>query len=125
MKYAQSKYGCQVDATYPIEVTSNKEHGYIELLLLLFGTSWYADLVEEHLDWKTNSIGTLIAKNQYEMQHCAEGYGRKVDDFFKSKENTVSLMDTSQLFSVMNVAALMKEHDLSKLLSLEPHDKRR
>ena len=131
MKYAQSKYGCQVDATYPIEATSNKDQGYIELLLLLFGTSWYADLVDDHLDWKTNSIGTLIAKNQYEMKICAERllnkhYGRRIDDFFTLKEDTVSLMDISQLFSVMNVAALMKEHDLLYLtMNLEPNDKRR
>ena len=136
MTYAKIKYTCNM--TQPIvEAPPSEDQDYIESLLLIFGGHIFHEHYNDHFNWKTESIGTWTSKIRYSIDRCLESNGilsnstrnlhfeKEIDGLFTVHQDSVSLLDIAEMFSVIDAAVLIREKEFLSLATIDPHDRAR
>ena len=137
MTYAKGKYTCNMTQPIVEAPASLEDQEYIESLLIIFGSHTFHEHYYDHFNWKTESIGTWISKIRYSIDDCRGSYEilsnstekpnieKNIDGFFTVDQDSVSLLDVAEMFSVIDVEVLIKEKDFYSLADMDPHDRAR
>ena len=115
-KYIGHKYNCPLNSTNKDEADDN-DYEYLAKLLYLF-SKYELEVLDEiiHIEpfnWETNTIGTWITKSYQVMksdclnQNLNLTLEHKINEFFTIEGESVSLLDASQLYTALDVAALV------------------
>ena len=113
--YIKSRFDCIAGNHDQNSKDPNEDHVFA-MLMYIFDTDVPFPLVEaykytEPFNWATDSIGSWIVKSIVIMRYSCmssnkEEYETMINDFFTVKDDVISLLDISQLFLVMDLAAL-------------------
>ena len=137
MTYAKGKYTCNMTQPIVEAPQSLEDQDYIESLLIIFGGHIFHEHYYDHFNWKTESIGTWISKIRYSIDDCLDGgyiqtnsteklhFEKEIDGFFTVHQDSVSLLDIAEMFSVIDAEVLIKEKDFLTLAEMDPHDRAR
>ena len=137
MTYAKGKYTCNMTQPIVEALPSLEDQEHIESLLLIFGGHIFHEYYYDHFNWKTESIGTWISKIRFPIDKCLEAeyiqsnstekqqFENKIDGFFTVDQDSVSLLDIAEMFSVIDAEVLIKEKDFLTLAEMDPHDRAR
>ena len=134
-KYIGHKYNCPLNTTKQDKANDTlkfKDYKYLAKLLYLFNKNEVKDPKEilqvEPFNWETNSIGTWITKNYQTMKSdCFNlqqnlNLEHKINDFFTVEGEVVSLLDASQIYTALDVAALVAEVSRSEIPFSKQYD---
>ena len=137
MTYAKGKYTCNMTQPIIEAPPSFEDQEYIESLLIIFGGHIFHEHYYDHFNWKTESIGTWISKIRYSIDDCLDGgyipsnstgnlhVEKEIDGLFTVHQDSLSLLDIAEIFSVIDAEVLIKEKEFLSLNIMDPHDRAR